>query len=87
MKNRGFSLIELMITLLIISLISGIISYNLPALNRISLHFVSQVTFKEDYLLFLIIFEDDFHSADLTETTEIDDNELRKALKVYKNRD
>lgn len=67
MRNKGFSLLEVMITLLILSLISGIISYNLPMLTRISHHFVSQAVYKEDYLLFLMIFEDDFHSADLTD--------------------
>lgn len=73
MKNKAFSLIEVMITLLILSIISGIISYNLPTLNRISHHFISQVTFKEDYLLFLVIFDDDFHLADLTDDQNVAD--------------
>lgn len=70
-KSNAFSLIEVMVTLTVIALVSAVISVNLPALNRISQQFISQVTFKEDYLLFLMIFEDDFHTAELVTAEDL----------------
>ncbi len=65
MNNKGFSLIELMVTLVICSLTIGFISLNFNNLNRLVTRFTESVIFKEQYLIFLLQFEDDYQQAEI----------------------
>jgi len=72
MNKNGFSLIELMVTLVICCLTIGFISLNFNNLNRLVTCFTEYVIFKEQYLIFLLQFEDDYQQADLLTETDLD---------------
>ena len=64
-KVKGISLIEVVVALLVGSIILGTISNNLPSIRRSAMLFLKQVNFEENLRIFLIIFEDNFRSAEI----------------------
>ncbi len=49
--SRGFSLIEMMITIAMTGFVIGIVSLNMGGLTRIANKFNEQAAFKEQYLI------------------------------------
>ncbi|MBT4289841.1 MAG: prepilin-type N-terminal cleavage/methylation domain-containing protein [Deltaproteobacteria bacterium] len=67
-KNlKGFSLIELLVTLIIVTILIGIISTQFPVFNKLINRYSDQSLFKENYLVFLSIFSKDFYESELYE--------------------
>ncbi len=62
-KSRGFSLAEVMVTIVIGAILMGIVSSNFPQLKRTADKFLGQALFEEQYLIFLLKFEDEYHQA------------------------
>ena len=56
---------ELMITLVITGIIIGLISSNLNGLKKLASRFNEQAVFREQYLIFLLKFEEDYQAGDL----------------------
>ena len=69
-KQKGFSLIEVLITLVIISVLLGIISTQFPVFNKLINRYSDQFLFKENYLVFLAILSKDFYESELYEPDE-----------------
>lgn len=65
MNNKGFSILELMITLVIASVVIGLISTNISGLQKLASAFNEQAIFREQYLIFLLKFEEDYQSAEI----------------------
>lgn len=62
-ESRGFSLTEVMVTLVIAAILLGIVSASFPQLKRVSDRFLNQAFFEEQYLIFLLRFEDEYRQA------------------------
>lgn len=62
-KSRGFSLTEVMVTIVIGAILMGIVSTNFPQMKRVADKFLGQVFFEEQYLIFLLKMEDEYHQA------------------------
>jgi len=62
-ESRGFSIIEVMVTIFIGAILTGIVSSNLPQLKRVADRFLDQAFFEEQYLIFLLKLEDEYHQA------------------------
>lgn len=76
MKNNGFSILELMITLLVTAVVVGLLSSNISGLKKLASLFNEQALFREQYLIFLLKFEEDYQSAETHEgvsTSNLDD--------------
>lgn len=64
-KTSGFSLAEIMVTVVISAVLMGIVSTNFPMLKRAADKFLNQTVFEEQYLIFLLKFEDEYHQASI----------------------
>ena len=67
---------ELMITLIITGLVIGLISTNINGLRKLASVFNEQAIFREQYLIFLLKFEEDYQTAEILNglnTTNLDD--------------
>ena len=64
LKQTGYSLIELMVTLVICSILMAILSQNFGGLQRGVQRFIENTTYREQYLIFLLKFEEDYHRSD-----------------------
>lgn len=76
MKSKGFSILELMITLIITGVVIGLISTNINSLRKLAWAFNEQAIFREQYLIFLLKFEEDYQTAEVKNglnTTNLDD--------------
>lgn len=72
----GLSLMELMVTLVIVSIVVGLISQNFANLSRVTNRFVESVVLKEQLTIFLLQFENDYHQSELdssSDATNLDD--------------
>ncbi len=70
--KKGISLVEVMVTIVVCSIFVGIISSNYSGLKKISNRFLAQTIFEEQYLIFLLKFEEDYQQAELVTQTDID---------------
>ena len=66
-QAKGFSLIELLVTLIIVSILIGVMSTQFPVFNKVINRYSDQSLFKENYLVFLSIFSKDFYESELYE--------------------
>ena len=69
--RKGLSLIEVLVTLIISSLLIGIISVNFPMLKRASDRFIQQTLFLKQYYIFLMILEEDYQQAELEDLDDL----------------
>ncbi len=53
-----------MVTLVICSILMAVVSQNFAGLNRVVQRFIEGTTFREQYLIFLLKFEEDYHRSD-----------------------
>ena len=65
MNNDGFSILELMITLIITSIVVGLLSTNISGIKKLASAFNEQAIFREQYLIFLLKFEEDYQLAEI----------------------
>lgn len=65
MNERGFSLLEVMVTVVIVGLVIGLVGANFTGLRRITTRYNENVAFGEQYLIFLLKFEEDFYQAEI----------------------
>jgi prepilin-type N-terminal cleavage/methylation domain-containing protein len=65
LKSRGFSLAEIMVTIVIGAVLMGIVSTNFPILKRAANKFLNQAVYQEQYLIFLLKLEDEYQQAAL----------------------
>ncbi|MBT4090641.1 MAG: prepilin-type N-terminal cleavage/methylation domain-containing protein [Deltaproteobacteria bacterium] len=63
LKTRGFSLVEILVTIVIGAVLMGIVSTSFPLLKRAADKFLNQAVFQEQYLIFLLKLEDEYHQA------------------------
>jgi prepilin-type N-terminal cleavage/methylation domain-containing protein len=73
-EDSGFSLAEIMVTIVIAAVLMGIVSTNFPVLKRAANKFLNQVVYQEQYLIFLLKLEDEYQQSALYEpddTTQI----------------
>ena len=63
-NKQGYSLIELMVTLVISSVLLAVVSQNFNGLNRVVQRFIENTVYREQYLIFLLKFEEDYHQSD-----------------------
>jgi prepilin-type N-terminal cleavage/methylation domain-containing protein len=71
MNSRGFSLIEVMIAIAIVGLVMGLVGTNFAGLQRIATRYNEQVVFNEQYLIFLLKFEEDYQQAEIKTNIDI----------------
>ena len=72
-KNQnGFSLIEVLVTLVVISILVGIISTQFTVFNKLINRYSDHSLFRENYLVFLAILSKDFFESELCEPLEED---------------
>ncbi|MCP4754332.1 MAG: prepilin-type N-terminal cleavage/methylation domain-containing protein [Proteobacteria bacterium] len=64
-KQSGFSLIEILVTLAISSILIGIIGSSFPSLQKVGNRFLNQAVFEEQYMIFLLMLEDDYRQAEI----------------------
>ena len=69
-RAKGISLIEIVVALLVGSIILGTISSNLPSIRRSTNSFLKQVNFQENLRIFLLLFEDNFRSAEILDNKD-----------------
>ena len=70
-KNQnGFSLIEVMVTLVVVSILVGIISTQFTVFNKLINRYSDHSLFRENYLVFLAILSKDFFESELCEQLE-----------------
>jgi prepilin-type N-terminal cleavage/methylation domain-containing protein len=62
-KSRGVSLVEVMVTIVIGAILMGVVSNSFPQLKRAADRFLNQALFEEQYLIFLLRFEDEYQQA------------------------
>jgi len=62
-KPRGVSLVEVMVTIVIGAVLMGVVSNSFPQLKRAADRFLNQALFEEQYLIFLLRFEDEYQQA------------------------
>ncbi|NQU62710.1 MAG: hypothetical protein HQ517_00275 [SAR324 cluster bacterium] len=53
------------VTIVIGATLMGIVSTNFPQLKRVADKFLNQTVFEEQYLIFLLKFEDEYHQASI----------------------
>ncbi len=83
---KGFSLIELMVAILLSSVVIGLVSLNYKNLSKLIDRLSEEVVFREQYLVFLLLLEDDFQQAENFTTT--DQEELKNLVfKIDLNKD
>jgi len=63
--SRGFSLIEVMVTLTVASIFAALLFTYFPSLQRTGSRFLEQTAFEEDLLIFLNLFNRDFLLTEL----------------------
>ncbi len=73
---KGFSLIEILVTILISSLLIGIFSASFPSLKRTANTFLEQTIFQEQYLVFLLKFEEEYQKAEICSQSDLDNLDL-----------
>ncbi len=71
MNRDGFSVVELMITIVITGIVVGLVSSNLTGLQKIATRFNEQAAFREQYLIFLLKFEEDYQQAEIKSNMEV----------------
>lgn len=64
-NEGGFSLIEVMVTLLICSILLAIVSQNFSGIQRSVRNFTHLANYREQYIVFLLKFEEDFYRSEL----------------------
>jgi prepilin-type N-terminal cleavage/methylation domain-containing protein len=65
LEESGFSLAEIMVTIVIAAVLMGIVSTNFPVLKRAANQFLNQAIYQEQYLIFLLKLEDEYQQATL----------------------
>lgn len=76
-NKKGISLIEMIIALTVGSIIIATVSNNLPRLRKAANIYINQVNFEEDLRIFLILFEENFRSAEiLNQNDKLNTNKL-----------
>ena len=66
-KQKGFSLIEILVTLIIVSILIGVINRYFPVMNKLVNRYADQSLFKENQLVFLAVISKDFYESELVE--------------------
>ena len=69
--QKGLSLVEVLVTLVISSLLIGIISANFPMLKKAGDRFAQQTLFVKQYYIFLLILEEDYRATELAGTSDL----------------
>ncbi len=72
LDSKGFSLIEILVTILIGGILFGVLSTSFPSLNRTANTFLEQTVFQEQYLIFLLKFEEEFQQAENVSQSDLD---------------
>ena len=70
-RRKALSLIEVLVTLVISSLLIGIISVNFPMLKKFSDRFVEQALFAKQYYIFLLMLEGEYQQAELLDQSDL----------------
>ena len=65
LEESGFSLAEIMVTIVITAVLMGVVSTNFPVLKRAANKFLNQAVYQEQYLIFLLKLEDEYQQAAL----------------------
>lgn len=65
-------MIEVLVTLVVTSIVIGIISSSFPGLNRLADTFLRMTVFEEQNMIFLLKFEEEFQLAEIREESDID---------------
>lgn len=63
-------MIEVLVTIVISSILLGIISSNFPALKRTANRFLQQSIFEQQYLIFLLRLEDEYRQVEITNESD-----------------
>ncbi len=63
LEERGFSLAEIMVTIVIAAVLMGVVSTNFPVLKRAANKFLNQAVYQEQYLIFLLKLEDEYQQS------------------------
>ena len=71
-NKSGFSLVEILVTLVIASSIIGIMATGIPNFRRTLKKYLDQSLLEEEYLIFLVVFERDYSQAEVTNTTALE---------------
>jgi len=69
--RQGFSIMEVLVTLVISSVVIGIISINFPTLKKISDRFIHQTLFTKQYYIFLLMLEEEYQQAELMALSDL----------------
>ena len=64
-RNSGFSLVEVLVSMVIVCLFLGIVSSTVPGFHRVIGHYLDQSMMEEEYLVFLLVFERDYNQAEV----------------------
>lgn len=67
MNKKGFSLIEVMVSILVVGIVAGVISNSFPNIKNVVERFMDTIAFREQLIVFLLIFDEDYQSADWEE--------------------
>ncbi len=70
MTRKGFSLIEVMISIFILGLAGGIISSNFGSIKRSMTGFIDSAAFREQMMIFLLKLDEDYQQAEVTNESE-----------------
>lgn len=74
-SNPGFSLFELMVTMIVMGIAIGMISSHYSELKKLADRFTHQVAFQQQYYIFLLKFEEDFWQCDLMTPEDVENLE------------
>ncbi len=69
--NSGFSLVEVLVTLVVICSFMGVVSTSVPGVEKTIGGFLQQLTLEEEYLIFLVLFEKDYNFAEVSTTSDL----------------
>jgi prepilin-type N-terminal cleavage/methylation domain-containing protein len=72
MKNKGFSLIEVMISILIVGILAGIAGSNFGNIRRTINGFIESTAFREQMLIFLLKLDEEYQQAEITNPSGIE---------------
>ncbi|MFH2130105.1 MAG: prepilin-type N-terminal cleavage/methylation domain-containing protein [bacterium] len=71
-EKRGFSLVEMLVTILVGAVLMGIVSTNVPRLKKMADKFLNQALYEEQYLVFLLKLEDEYQQSAISNPESVE---------------